>query len=365
MSLSQLSSKPGINYAKLRHKKSPNDQQSFGLNDDFFKDSLQKIQSLKQRRKPSVDLKHQRAKSTLENKQHSYRFNKPINDKDEQDGEKLFDQFFKLNNSKSDSEFIKDSMRDSMQRDTNNKNQDQLDFLKFVENAIEYHKQSEVRFFRPSNNNKHSYLEQKLKEATLSNRLLANQLNQYKQKEIDLKHKLKLMQKEFSIEYSRLIQQNAWLEELLAKQKIDNQNSLLAVKKAVEMLQTRCNCQKGIQLCDKILRDVKNQEKIRQQYEWEQESQNIQSSSEFNNSNEDEQTNELNFQLFEKNRKKSISKVQHNSIQSTEDQQEQLVHSYIQGTSKNLREYTKDLFQKKRHFKEPYYIEEENTINSS
>ncbi|CAK62360.1 unnamed protein product (macronuclear) [Paramecium tetraurelia] len=347
--------------SELRHKKSPNDQQSFGLNDELFKENLQKIQSMKQRRKPSVDQKHQRAKSTLENKQHSYRLNKPTNDKEEQDGEKLFDQFFKLNNSKSDSDF----MKDSMQRESTNKNQEQPDFLKFVENAIEYHKSSEVRFFKPSTNNKHSHLEQKLKEASLSNRLLINQLNQYKQKEIELKHKLKLMQKEFSIQYSSLIQQNAWLEELLAKQKIDNQNSLLAVKKAVEMLQIRCKCQKGMQLCDKILRDVKNQEKLRQQYEWEEESQRIQSSSEFTNSHEEEQNNDLNFQLFDKNRKKSISKAQHNSIQSTEDQQEQMVHSYIQGTSKNLREYTKDYFQKKRQLQEPYYIEEENTINSN
>ncbi|CAD8065386.1 unnamed protein product [Paramecium sonneborni] len=360
MSLCQLTNKQGINYAKLRNKKSPNDQQSFGQYDDFNKDNMQRIDSFRQKCRPSVDIKHQRAKSSLENKQYSYRFNKRMNDKDDLDRENLFNQFFKLNNSKSDSDF----MKESIQRDTK-KNQEEKDFLKFVENALEYHQQSEVRIIRPSTN-KYCQLEQKLKEVTLSNRLLATQLKQQKQKESDLKHQMKQMQKEFSIQYNKIMQQNAWLEELLAKQKIDNQNSLLAVKKAVEMLQTKCKCQKGNQLCDKILRDAKIQEKLRQQYDWELESQKIKSSSEFTNiSQEDQQIHEQNYKFYEKNRRKSISKVQHNSIQSTDDQQDQMVQSYIQGQSKNLREYTKELFQKKRQFQEPYYIEEENTINSN
>ncbi|CAK91542.1 unnamed protein product (macronuclear) [Paramecium tetraurelia] len=360
MSLSQLSSKQGINYAKLRHKKSPNDQQSFGLSEYFNKDNQFNQGTFQQRRKPSLDSKSQRAKSSLENNQNSYRQITLLHDREELDEDKLFDQFFKLNNSRTD------YMKEPIQRDTAKKYHDEREFLNFVENAIEYHKQSEVRSFRPSTNNKCTHLEKKLKEATLSNRVLANQLNQQKQKEIELKHRMKLMHKEFSIQFSRLIQQNTWLQELLAKQKIDNQNSLLAVKKAVEMLQIKCKCQKGNQLCDKILRDVKNQEKIRLQYDWEQDSQNIQSSSELNHdTHEDEQTNEINFQLYEKNRRKSISKVQHNSIQSTEDQQDQLVQSYIQGTTKNLREYPKDLYQKKRQYQETCYIEEENTISSN
>ncbi|CAD8153711.1 unnamed protein product [Paramecium octaurelia] len=360
MSLSQLSSKQGINYAKLRHKKSPNDQQSFGLSEYFNKDNLLKQGTFQQRRNPSIDSQNQRAKSSLENNQNSYRQITLLHDRDELDEDKLFEQFFKLNNSRAD------YMKESIQRDKNNKYQEEREFLNFVENAIEYHKQSEVRFFRPSSNNKCTHLEQKLKEATLSNRLLANQLNQQKQKEIELKHRMKLMHKEFSIQFSRQIQQNTWLQELLAKLKIDNQNSLLAAKKTVEMLQIKCKCQKGNQLCDKILRDVKYQEKIRQQYDWEQDSQNAQSSSELNHDTQEcEQTNEINFQLYEKNRRKSISKVQLNSIQSTEDQQDQLVQSYIQGTTKHLREYPKDLFLKKRQFQETYYIEEENTISSN
>ncbi|CAK71596.1 unnamed protein product (macronuclear) [Paramecium tetraurelia] len=362
MSLSQLSGKQGINYAKLRHKKSPNDQQSFGLFEDMNRNNLQYIESLIQKRKPSVDLKHQRAKSTLDNKQHSYRHGTPINDMEELEGEKLFDQFFKLNNSRSDSDF----MKESIQRDSVNKN-NESDFLKFVENAIEYHKHSDVRFFRLSVN-KQSQLEQKLKETTLSNRLLANQLNQYKQKEIDLKSKIKMMQKEFTIQYQKLVQQNAWLEELLAKQKIDNQNSLLAVKKTVEMLQIKCKCQKGNQLCDKILRDVKNQERVRQQYEWEDESKPTHSSSELSNNTQEEEledSTDFNYQLYDKNRRKSISKVCHNSIQSSEEQQEQLVQSFINGKSKNLREFPKDMFLRKKQTPDPYYIEEENTINSN
>ncbi|CAD8045281.1 unnamed protein product [Paramecium primaurelia] len=361
MSLSQLSNKQGINYAKLRHKKSPKDQQSFGLYKYFNKVNQQKQESFQQRKKPSLESKNQRAQSTLENNQNSYRHIKLLHEGDELDEDKLFDQFFKLNNSKSD------FMKESIQKDTNKKYQEGKEFLKFIENAIEYHQQSEVQFFRPSTNKKYIHLEQKFKQVNLSNRLLANQLNQQKQKEIDLKHRMKLMHKEFYIQFNRIIQQNNWLQEQLAKQKIDNQNSLLAVKKAVEMLQIKCKCQKGNQLFDKILRDVKNQEKIRQQYDWEKESQEIQSSLELNNdTHEDEQINKLNYQLYDKNRRKSISKIQQNSIQSTQDQQQEyLVQSYIQSTMKNQREYSKDIFQRKRQFQENQNIEEENTINSN
>lgn len=84
-------------------------------------------------------MKHQRAKSTLENKQnpppaHHYSYlnsyqnsyRTPHQELDELEGEKLFDQFFRLNNSKSDSDFLRSQ-------------QHEPDFLKFVERAIEYH----------------------------------------------------------------------------------------------------------------------------------------------------------------------------------------------------------------------------------
>ncbi|CAK72319.1 unnamed protein product (macronuclear) [Paramecium tetraurelia] len=310
MSLSQLYGKQTINYAKLRQMRSPNDAQSFGLRQEFNDFS-------QLHRQPVETNKHQRAKSTLQN---NYRQGTPLTDLEEMEGEKLFDQFFKFNNSKSESDF----MRDSMQRD---QKQPQSEFLRFVENAIEYHKQSELHF-RPTIK-KNQHLEQKTKELTVQNRLLASEINRYKQREMELKNKIKIIQKECQLELGQLIQKNEWLEELLVKQKIDNENSLLAVKKSLEMMQGRCMCQKG--MADKIMKEVKQQS--RPQYDL----QATHSSSELSSNTGDE---DLDFDYVR--RRKSLSKT-------SEEHQFQLARS------KNLREFARDQFFRKKPTQDPYY----------
>ncbi|CAK71234.1 unnamed protein product (macronuclear) [Paramecium tetraurelia] len=310
MSLSQLYGKQTINYAKLRQMRFPNDSQSFGLRQEYH-DFTQL------HRQPAETKKHQRAKSTLQN---NYRQGTPITDLEEVEGEKLFDQFFKLNNSKSDSDF----MRDSVQRDLK---QPESEFLRFVENAIEYHKQSELHF-RPAIK-KNQHLEKKAKELVISNRLLASEINRYKQKEIELKNKIKILQKEYQLELGQLIQKNEWLEELLVKQKIDNENSLLAVKKSLEMMQGRCMCQKG--MVDKIMKEVKQQS--RQQYDL----QVTHSSSELSSNTEED---DFNFDYMR--RRKSLSKTSEE-------------HQFVLARSKNSREFARDLFIRKKHIQDPYY----------
>ncbi|CAD8148521.1 unnamed protein product [Paramecium pentaurelia] len=290
--------------------RTPNDQQSFGLRQDnldqmIFQHNLQDKQ------------KHQRAISSLQN---NYRQGTPITDLEELEGEKLFDQFFKLSNSKSDS----DIMRDSIQRETKST---ESEFLKFVENAIEYHKQSELHF-RPGIK-KNSQLEKKLKELNISNRLLANELNRYKQKEYDLKNKVKQMQKEFQSEISQLSQKSEWLEELLIKQKIDNENSLLGLKQSLEMIQGKCKCQKG--MIDKIIKDVKSQ--ARSQFDL----QVTNSSSELSSNTEEE---EFLYDFFK--RRKSLSK-------NSQD------HQFLQNKLKNTKDYAHDFFLRKKSAKDPYY----------
>ncbi|KAM3139173.1 hypothetical protein pb186bvf_008771 [Paramecium bursaria] len=255
MSLSQLHSKQGINYAKLRHKRSSNDYSE-------------------------GDLKHQRAKSFLE-----------THKKQDEDYEQeaLFDNFFK--NSSEDQEFIK-----------------------FLEDSIDYHQRTEIKQIRPANKN----LMQQLKEALISNRLLANELNKSKSKEQQYKTTIKLMQKEFENQYSQLVQKCQWLEELLAKQKIDNENSLLAVKKTVEMLSTKCKC--------------KNIQYIKQQLDIPPSSSSV---------SETQENEDYRYQFFEK-RRKSITKP---------DDNEQLVQSFIHGKQKNPREYQNDYMRNnKRQF---------------
>ncbi|CAD8071731.1 unnamed protein product [Paramecium sonneborni] len=118
------------------------------------------------------------------------------------------------------------------------------------------------------------------------------------------------------------------------------------------------------QLGDKILRDVKIKDKIRQQYKFNHPSgydlQTLMMIIFFKNLIPN---HELNYQFYEKKRRKYLSKVQHNLIQPTEDPQNQIVKNYIHGQSKNFREQKKDIFQKKRHFQQPNYLEEKNTIN--
>ncbi|CAK55694.1 unnamed protein product (macronuclear) [Paramecium tetraurelia] len=279
--------------------RTPNDQQSFGLRQD----------NLMFQHNPSDTQKHQRAKSSLQN---TYRQGTPITDLEELEGEKLFDQFFKLNNSKSDSDF----MRESVQRETKST---ESDFLKFVENAIEYHRQSELHF-RPGVK-KNTQQDQKIKELNLSNRLLANELNRYKQREHELKNKVKLMQKEFQSEVSQLIQKNEWLEELLVKQKIDNENSLLALKKSLEMIQGKCKCQK----------DLKSQP--RPQFDL----QATHSSSELSSNTEEE---DFQYDFFK--RRKSLSK-------NSDD------HQFFQSKIKNPKDYSRDFFLRKKSAQDPYY----------
>ncbi|CAD8051898.1 unnamed protein product [Paramecium sonneborni] len=290
--------------------RTPNDQSSFG----FRQDNLDQMIF---QHHPLETQKHKRAKSSLQN---NYRQGTPITDLEELEGEKLFDQFFKLNNSKSDSDF----MRESVQRETKST---ESDFLKFVENAIEYHKQSELHF-RPIIK-KNPQMEQRIKELTISNRLLANELNRYKQREHDMKNKVKLMQKEFQSEISQQGQKNDWLEELLIKQKIDYENSFLALKKSLEMIQRKCKCQKG--MIDKVYKEVKSQ--IRPQFDL----QVTHSSSELSNNTEEE---EFQYDFFK--RRKSLSK-------NSED------HQFMQSKIKNPKEYGHDFFLRKKSSQDPYY----------
>ncbi|CAD8043776.1 unnamed protein product [Paramecium primaurelia] len=297
---------------ELRQMRTPNDQQSFGLRQDNLD------QMMFQQHNPIVTQKHQRAKSSF---QKNYKQGTPNTDLEELEGDKLFDQFFKLNNSRSDSDF----MRESIQRETKSI---ESDFLKFVENAIEYHKQSELHF-RPLIK-KNPQLDQKIKELNLSNRFLANELNRYKQKEHVLKNKVKLMQKEFQSEITQLIQKNEWLEELLVKQKIDNENSLLALKKSLEMIQGKCKCQK----------DVKSQ--VKQQFDL----QATHSSSELSSNTEEE---DFQYDFFK--RRKSLSKVIYYILmfQNSDD------HQFFQSKIKNPKDYSRDFFLRKKSAQDPYY----------
>ncbi|CAD8142200.1 unnamed protein product [Paramecium octaurelia] len=290
--------------------RTPNDQQSFGLRQE-------NLDQMMFQHNPSDTIKHQRAISSF---QSNYRQGTPITDLEELEGEKLFDQFFKLSNSKSDSDF----MRDSVQRETKSS---ESEFLKFVENAIEYHKSSELQF-RPGIK-KNPQLEKQIKELTISNRLLANELNRYKQREHDLKNKVKSIQKEFQNEISQLSQKNEWLEELLIKQKIDNENSLLALKQSLEMIQGKCKCQKG--MIEKIIKDVKSQ--VRPQFDL----QATNSSSELSSNTEEE---EFQFDFFK--RRKSLSK-------NSED------HQFQQSKLKNPKDYARDFFLRKKSAQDPYY----------
>ncbi|CAD8048850.1 unnamed protein product [Paramecium sonneborni] len=294
---------------ELRQMRTPNDQQSFGSRQDNLDQMI--FQNL-----PQENQKPLRAKSSLQN---IYKQGTPITELEENEGEKLFDHFFKLNISKSDSEFI----REPAQKETKTI---QSDFLKFVENAIEYHKQSEHHF--RSTIKKNPQLEQKIKELAISNRLLANELNRHKQREHEMKNKVKLIQKQFQSKITQLSQKNDWLEELLIKLKIDNENSLLSLKKSLELFQRKCKCQKG--MIDKRFKDVKSQ--IRPQYELQ-----ATHSSELSSNTEEE---DFQYNFFK--RRKSLSK-------NSDDRQ------FMQSKIKHPKDYGNDFFLRKKSFQDPYY----------